>query len=126
MEIASSYWPEKLTTSRTKITRKQKWGEKQFYKCLKRLTRDISHKKTWTRLRKGNLKKETESLLIAGQNNAMTTNLIKAKIDKTQEKTRCRLCGDRDEMINHIISECSKLTQKEYKTRHDWVGKVIQ
>ena len=28
------------------------------------------------------------------------------------------------ETINHI-SECSKLAQKEYKTRHDWVGKVI-
>ena len=31
----------------------------------------------------------------------------------------------RDEAINHIISECCKLAQKEYKTRHDWVGKVI-
>ena len=30
-----------------------------------------------------------------------------------------------DETINHIISECSKLTQKEYKTRHDLVGKMI-
>ena len=28
-------------------------------------------------------------------------------------------------MIYHIISECSKLVQKEYKTRHIWVGKVI-
>ena len=28
-------------------------------------------------------------------------------------------------MINHIISECSKLAQEEYKTKHDWVGKVI-
>ena len=27
--------------------------------------------------------------------------------------------------MNHIISECSKLAQKEYKTGHDWVGKVI-
>ena len=25
-------------------------------------------------------------------------------------------------MINHIISECSKLGQKEYNTRQDWVG----
>ena len=33
--------------------------------------------------------------------------------------------GDRDEKINHIISEFSKLVQKEYKTRHDWEGKVI-
>ena len=30
-----------------------------------------------------------------------------------------------DETTNHIISECSKLAQKEYKTRVDWVGKVI-
>ena len=27
--------------------------------------------------------------------------------------------------MNHIISKCSKLAQKEYKTWHDWVGKVI-
>ena len=31
------------------------------------------------------------------------------------------ICGDRDKTTNHIISECSKLAQKEYKTRHDWV-----
>ena len=28
------------------------------------------------------------------------------------------------EMLNHI-SECWKLAQKEYKIRHEWVGKVI-
>ena len=28
-------------------------------------------------------------------------------------------------MINRIISECSKIAQKEYTTRYDWVGKVI-
>ena len=35
------------------------------------------------------------------------------------------LCGDRDEVINQIISEYNKLVQKEYKTRHDWYGKMI-
>ena len=30
----------------------------------------------------------------------------------------------RDETVNHI-RECSKLAQKEYKNRHNWVGKVI-
>ena len=68
-------------------------------------------------------KREKESILIAAQNNAMRTNHIKARIDKTQQNSKCRLCGDRDETINHIISECSKLAQKEYKTRRDWVGK---
>ena len=42
-----------------------------------------------------------------------------------QQNSRCRLSSDRDETINCIISECSKLAQKEYKTKHDWVGKVI-
>ena len=42
------------------------------------------------------------------------TNHIKARIDKTQQNSKCRLCGDRDDTINHIISECSKLAQKEY------------
>ena len=79
----------------------------------------------WTELRKGNLKRETESLLIAAENNAIRTNHIKARLDKTQQNSECRLCGDRNETINHIISECSKLAQKEYKTRHDWVEKVI-
>ena len=35
------------------------------------------------------------------------------------------MCGNRDETVNHIISECSKLAQREYTTRHDSVGKVI-
>ena len=33
-------------------------------------------------------------------------------------------CGNRDETINHIISECSKKAEKEYKTRHNWVCKL--
>ena len=102
------------------ITRKQKWEEKQLYGRFKRLINNISHEKTRTWLRKGNLKRETESLLIEAQNNAIRTNPIKARIDKTQQNSKCRLCGDRDDTINHIISECSKLAQKEYKTRHDW------
>ena len=84
-----------------------------------------AHEKTWSWLRKGNSRREREFFLIAAQNNAVKTHHIKARIDKTQQNSKCRLCGDRDETINHIISECSKLAQKEYKTRHDWVGKVI-
>ena len=111
--------------SRTKITRKQKWEEKQFYGRFYWLTSDISHGKTLMWLRMGNFKRETESLLIAIPNNALKTNCIKARIDKTLQNSRCRLCDDRDETINHIISECRKLAQKEYKTRHGSVGTVI-
>ena len=106
-------------------TRKQKWEEKQLHGRFKRLMNKISLDKTWTWLRKGNFKREIESLLMAAQNSAIRTNHIKARIDKMQQNSKCRLCGDRDETINHIISECSKLTQKEYKARHDWVGELI-
>ena len=116
---------DNMRTNRATITRKQKLDEKQLYRCFKWLTSDISHEKTWTWLKKGNLKKETECLLTAVQNNAISTNHIKARIDKTQQNSRCRLCGDKEEMINQMISESSKLAQKKYKTWHDWVGKLI-
>ena len=49
---------------------------------------EISHEKTWTCVRKGNLNRETESLLIAVQNNAIRTNYVKARIDKMQQNSR--------------------------------------
>ena len=60
---------------------------------------DVAKKK-----KKGNLKRENESLLIAAQNNPIRTDYIKAKIVKTQQNNRYWLCGDREETINHIIS----------------------
>ena len=62
---------------------KQKWEEKQLYGRFKRLINSISHQKIWTWLRIGNLMRETESLQIAAQNNALSTNQIKARIDET-------------------------------------------
>ena len=39
-----------------------------------------------------------------------------------QQNNKCRLCGVRDETIKHIISDYSKLVQKNYETRHNWCG----
>ena len=98
---------------RMTITKKQKLEGKQLYGRFKRLVNNIPHQKTLTWLRKENLKREKESLLIAAQDNAIRTNHIKARIDKTQQHCKCRLRSDRDETIDHIISECSKLAEKE-------------
>ena len=51
--------------------------------------------------------------------------IIQTNNNYTQQNRKCRLCRERAEMVHHIISECIKLAQKQYKTRHDWVGKVI-
>ena len=39
-------------------------------------------------------------------------NYVKARIDKTQQNNRC---SDRDETINHIMNERSKLAQKSIR-----------
>ena len=67
------------------ITRKQKCEGKQLYGWFKRLINNISLEKTWTWLRKENFKRETESLLIAAQDNAERTNHMQARIDMTQQ-----------------------------------------
>ena len=72
---------ENTMNNRMTITRKQKWEGKQLYGRFKRLINNTSHQKTWTWLRKGNFKRETESLLLAAQDTAIRTNHIKAKID---------------------------------------------
>ena len=35
------------------------------------------------------------------------------------------MCRKVDESIDHIVSGCSKLAQKEYKKRHDKQGKIV-
>ena len=73
------------------MIRKQKWKEKPQYGHFKRHLGEISYKKTWTWLRKRNLKRENESLLIAALNNPMRMNYIKEKtIDKTQQNSKCK------------------------------------
>ena len=37
----------------------------------------------------------------------------------------CRLCGQKGETINHTISECMFLAQKEYKWRHDHIARLV-
>ena len=69
------------------------------------------------------MKRETESLIVAAQNQSIRTNSVKTKIDKSQKDMLCRPCKKADESIDHPISGCGKLPQKEYKRRYDNFGK---
>ena len=67
---------DKTMDNKMTITRKQKWEGIQLYGRFKRLIKNISFDKIWTWLGKGNFKSESESLLIAAQDNALRTNHI--------------------------------------------------
>ena len=52
--------------------------------------------------RKGCLKRTTEALVMVAREQAIRTNNTKAKIDKTQENGKCRMCGKAEESVNHV------------------------
>ena len=56
-----------------------------------------------------------KSLLSAAQNNTIRRNYVKVKIDKMQQNSKCRLCSDRDETTDPLISEYSKFAQKSIR-----------
>ena len=35
------------------------------------------------------------------------------------------MCEERDESITHLIADCKKLAQKEYKQRHDNIARIV-
>jgi len=81
---------------------------------------------SWEWLRNGDLKKATEGTIMAAQEQAIRTRSIKHHIDKVETSPLCRFCGDREETISHLVSECSQLAQKQYKHwRHDKVAQVL-
>ena len=90
-----------------------------------RQNKEVRSDQCWAWLQDGDLKRETESLTVAAQNQSIRTNLVKAKIDKSQRDSLCRVCRKVDESVDHIVSDCSKLAQKDYKRRHDNLGKIL-
>ena len=108
-----------------KEKRLEDWEEKILHDPYLKQAKKVRSDQCWAWLQNGDLKRETESLIVAAQNQSIRTNLVKAKIDKIQGDSLCRVCGKVDESIDHIVSGCSKLAQKEYKKRHDNLGKII-
>ena len=76
-------------------------------------------------MKKSDLKGCTEALIYSAQEQSIRINYIKYNIDKTGKSPLRRMYGTRNEAISHIGSECGKLAQKEYKRRHDSVGRYV-
>ena len=117
------------TASVLKRSKKEKrlenWEEKVLHDQYLRQTKEVRSDQSRAWLLNGDLKRETESLTVAAQNPSMRTNLVQTRIDKRQGDSLCRVCRKVDESMDHIVRGCSKLAQKEYKRRHDNLGKII-
>ena len=77
---------------------------------------DIEQSYRW--LKSGDIKGETESTIVAAQDQAISTNYFKNKILKEEIESKCWLCKQHEETIDNLISGCPILAKKEYLTRH--------
>ena len=77
-------------------------------------------------MKKGYLKKEMERTIVAAQDQALCSRNFRNMVYGVNVQSICCVCGAADETVAHIISECSKIAQKEYKqVRHDNVAKML-
>ena len=108
-----------------KEKRLEGWEKKVLHGQYLRQTKEVRSDQCWAWLQSGDLKRETESLIVAAQNQSIRTKLVKTKIDKTPGDSSCRVCRKVYQSIDHNIRGCSKLVEKEYKRRHDNLGKIV-
>jgi hypothetical protein len=109
-----------------KDMRTSEWKDKPLHgQFPKRVDEIPPAKELWNWLKLGTLKKETEGMIFAAQDQALPTRNRKYRIEKTGESPMCRMCMEREKTTMHILSECPKLAQSEYKKRHDKVGTMI-
>ena len=84
---------------------------------------DVGQSEKW--LKYSHLTPETESVLIAAQEQTLATNYARNKLWKLKCSPLCRLCKEKPETIPHIISGCKCLAGTKYTNRHDKLGKYI-
>jgi hypothetical protein len=102
---------------------KTKWENNimhgQYIRSLDRQL--INEEDTFLWLQKGDLKAETESEIVAAQDQALQTKYYATKIFNTETDSKCRLCQQFDETTDHILSACPILAKEQYIKRHDRV-----
>ena len=104
----------------------EEYESKVLHGQFQKATEKVKGNKSWDWLKKGYLKKETESTIIAAQDQALCTRNMSKTVYGENVDSTCRVCGSADETVAHIVSECQKLVQKEYKqVRHDNIAKMI-
>jgi hypothetical protein len=72
-------------------------------------------------LSKGDLKAETESEIVAAQDQALQAKYHATKILRTEKDRKCILCHQFEETVDHLISVCPILAKEQYIKQHDRV-----
>mgnify|MGYP001795220445 CR=1 FL=1 len=108
-----------------KVESAQGWKNKSLHVQFLRHAEELKDGGSWDWMKKGDFKKETKGLITAAQDQALRTNVIKAKCEKQYQSPLCRMCVAKDETRSHLICECSKLAQLHYKHWHGNMARIL-
>ncbi|XP_030751033.1 uncharacterized protein LOC115878627 [Sitophilus oryzae] len=115
---------DKILIERNKIeSLEQKRLHGQFYRNLNKPRIDREGSTAW--LSNSGLQGETESLIIATQDQALKTRYYQKNILKQSIDSKCRMCNRAEEHISHLVAGCSTLAPTEYTSRHNKVAAYI-
>ena len=88
--------PVSTAMKQKKEQRYKQWKEKQLHGKFIRETEEVKSEEIWGWIRKGYLKKETEGLIFATQEQALRAKWTRKKIDDQEVFQQCSMCGERD------------------------------
>jgi hypothetical protein len=88
----------------------------QFPRSLDEKLVDEEQSYRWLKFE--DIKGETESTIAAAQDQEISTNYFKRKILKEDIESRCRLCEEYEETVDHLTPGCPILAKNEYAIRN--------
>ena len=90
--------------------------------CIRSMDRQlIREENTFLWLSRGDLKGKIAREITAAQDQALQTKYHVTKILQTETDSKCRLCKQFDETVEHIITARLILANEQYIKRHDTV-----
>lgn len=106
----------------------QSWKAKalhgRFHASLSQ--QEVDQAGSHTYLTQGYLYPQSEATFLAIQDQVVPTRTYSKYVMKLPvETTKCRLCNDAEESVQHISSACSTIAGTKYLARHDNMGKVV-
>ncbi|XP_067945181.1 uncharacterized protein [Watersipora subatra] len=105
---------------------KNDWRTKPVHGAYRRQISKVGDlHQTYMWLKNGNLTTNTDSLIIAAQEQVLPTRQLQTKVYHTRDDPRFRLCRDAPQTIQHIISGCKQLAGNDYPEWHNHVARVL-
>ena len=112
---------EQLSTMKSSLLSKPLHGK--YATLLQSDSVDGSGSSKWLQQ---HLHSESESTVIAIQDQVIATRVYEAKImNKSIPSLLCRVCGQAEETILHLLSSCPSLAVSAYLYRHNLVASVL-